>query len=118
MDTSQNTDIKETTMWTTNPYVLSRVVEQYQQDLMDNARRWHLARGARRERHAGRGHGNGGATRHAADHPVGAIPTGIGRPDRDAAFGARAASRSGAPVASVGVGTLAVCGRRAAEPVR
>lgn len=105
-------------MWTTNPYVLSRVVEQYQNDLMDNARRWNLARGARRERHAHRGHGNGGGSRHTAEHPAGAIPAGTGRPDRDAAFGARAASRSGASVASVGVGTLAVCGQRAAAPVR
>jgi hypothetical protein len=104
-------------MWT-NPYVLSKAVEQYQQDLIDNARRWHLVRGARRERRADRGHGTGGATRHAAEGPAGASPAGAGRPDRGAAYGARTAPRSSTPVASVGVGTLAVCGRREAEPVR
>lgn len=95
-------------MWT-NPYLLAQVVEQYQQDLMDNARRWHLARGGRRERRADRGHRGGHATRNSA---------GSGRSDRGAVFGARTALRSGVSATPAGVGTLAVCGRPAAESVR
>lgn len=43
-------------MWT-NPYALGLAVEQYQQELVDNARRWQVARGARRGRRTDRGHG-------------------------------------------------------------
>jgi len=105
-------------MWTTNPYVLSSAVEQYQNDLMENARRWHLARGARRERRSARGHGAGSASRHGAGEPAGLSPTATGRSDRGAFLRARTAPRSSTSEVSVDVGTLATCGRRVAEPVR